>query len=369
MSESERCFTYSNHRTPFDANNQIDKARCRNTSIAPHLGLPDPWIVHYPGDISTCEFYGLHGRLARQAALLAWRSAYEEAISHAWRGFGNQPLGTTVRHWAGRSEGREEIVDLVIHPEEEMTWRMLVEVARAARALICWDGRGFQFLVLVEGLQDHVGIGETKLRRRDEDGRSVAKRGEGKGEKEGTIRLPSPERIDRPEENATALRKVSDPFIFQHVGMLSSWVFHGYWGHLDFHAATMAARKAYNEAVNRHRPDDPIGPHPHTWAGVYRDTEPVEFTLYARPGMTWKMLAEGIRGAQMVVFGRKEFRFSVLMNVGAEAAGFGWMKRVGSFPPQQGQGANNASEASSDDPAAVTAETARVRAGASSANM
>ncbi|KAL8888564.1 MAG: hypothetical protein Q9192_006157 [Flavoplaca navasiana] len=41
------------------------------------------------------------------------------------------------------------------------------------------------------------------------------------------------------------------------------------------------------------------------------------------------MLAEGITGAQMVVYNGKEFRYAVFVEGMPEAAGFGWMKRTG----------------------------------------
>lgn len=114
--------------------------------------------------------------------------------------------------------------------------------------------------------------------------------------------------------------------------MVSAWVFFGFFGHLDYNAAAMAAHRAYEEATNRHPPDSLIGVGTRIWTGVYRDAEPVDFVLTACPSMTWRMLAEGITGAQMVVDERKEFRFSVLLDGEGQAAGYGWMKRRGSVP-------------------------------------
>ena len=94
-------------------------------------------------------------------------------------------MGTQTWHWVGHEEGTGEIVDVVIMPEREMTWRMVWEVWRAVRALICGDGRGFQFLVMTRGVEGEVGIGETKVR-----GVGVGKR-KGKREiKAGGLRLP-----------------------------------------------------------------------------------------------------------------------------------------------------------------------------------
>lgn len=141
--------------------------------------FPDPWVTQSPGHISCWEFYGLHGHLPRDAALQAWTQAYTEASSRLRSGRADEPMGTQTRHWVGRDEeGTGEIVDVVLMPEREMTWRMVWEVWRAVRALICGDGRGFQFLVMTRGVEGEVGIGETKVR-----GEGVGERGR-KGKRE-----------------------------------------------------------------------------------------------------------------------------------------------------------------------------------------
>lgn len=113
--------------------------------------------------------------------------------------------------------------------------------------------------------------------------------------------------------------------------MISTWVFFGYSGHLDSNAAAMAAQHALAETMHGHVFEDLIDAGTRTWTGVYRYSEPVEFVLNVRPGMTWRMLAEGITGAQIVVAEGKEFRFLVLIDGTDEACGHGWMRRKGSL--------------------------------------
>ncbi|KAL8915008.1 MAG: hypothetical protein Q9171_000448 [Xanthocarpia ochracea] len=91
----------------------------------------------------------------------------------------------------------------------------------------------------------------------------------------------------------------------------------------------MALRQASSEA-NAHLLDDLIGAGPRSWRGVYRDAQPVEMLLVAQEGMTWKMLAEGITGAQMVVFGGKECHFAIIVPGAAKALGYGQIKRTNS---------------------------------------
>lgn len=152
--------------------------------------------------------------------------------------------------------------------------------------------------------------------------------------------------------------------------MLSSWTFFGFFGQLDHNAAATAARQAYNEANFGHQPDDPIGAGLKTWTGIYRDAEPVAFVLNARPWMTWRMLTEGITGAQMVVHNGKEFRFVVLVEGMSEAAGFGWMKKTGPSLQIGGGAASNETDGTwPTDLAGTLEEVAKVKIEASRVNV
>ncbi|KAL9022967.1 MAG: hypothetical protein Q9180_008465, partial [Flavoplaca navasiana] len=259
----------------------------------PNRRFPDPWVTHSPGQISTWEFYALHGHLPHHAALRAWRQAHQEVLFHARGGSVDRPLGTRLRHWVGNDEETGDIVDLVLHPGEELTWRMVGEAWRAANALICLDGRGFQFLVMAEGVEGEVAVGEMRARRglgdTDTDAKEVEKRQVGSR----MLRLPQPEVMRLAGANSTALTAISDPFIWSHTGMLSSWTFFGFFGHLDYNAAATAARQAFNEANFGHQPDDLIGAGLKTWTGIYHDAEPVALMLNARRWMTWRMCANG----------------------------------------------------------------------------
>lgn len=125
---------------------------------------------------------------------------------------------------------------------------------------------------------------------------------------------------------------VIDPFIWHRTGMVCTWVFFGYFGHMDYNAAAMAARSAYHEASNPYLLDTLMGTETRTWTGVYRDAEPVQFVLRPRAFMTWRMLMEGITGAQMAVGGGQELQFGVLVVGMPEAAGYGWVKRRSTNP-------------------------------------
>lgn len=133
--------------------------------------------------------------------------------------------------------------------------------------------------------------------------------------------------LERFHSTAALGATVIDPFIWHRTGMVCTWVFFGYFGHMDFNAAAMAARSAYREASNPYLLDTLMRTETRTWTGVYRDAEPVQFVLRPRAFMTWRMLMEGITGAQMVVGGGKELQFGVLVDGMPETAGYGWVKR------------------------------------------
>ncbi|KAL8917368.1 MAG: hypothetical protein Q9208_007986 [Pyrenodesmia sp. 3 TL-2023] len=124
---------------------------------------------------------------------------------------------------------------------------------------------------------------------------------------------------------------VTDPFLWHQPPMLSTWVFFGYHGYLDPSAAAMAASTAFSEATYNHAPDRPIGAGTKTWSATYRGGETVDLVLMVpSEAMTWRMLAEGITGAQMVVYERKETNFVVLAEGIEGEVGLGQIKRRGS---------------------------------------
>lgn len=111
--------------------------------------------------------------------------------------------------------------------------------------------------------------------------------------------------------------------------MITKWIFFDFHGHLDHNAAAMAASAAFSEATYNHAPDDLIGTTFKTWSASYRGGETVDLVLLPGVTMTWRMLEEGITGAQMVVFEGKEINFVVLMGDSAEEVGWGQIRRRG----------------------------------------
>ena len=148
---------------------------------------------------------------------------------------------------------------------------------------------------------------------------------------------------------------VIDPFIWHHTGMVCTWVFFGYFGHMDYNAAAMAARSAYYEANDPYLLDTLMGTETRIWTGVYRDAEPVQFVLRPRAFMTWRMLVEGITGVQMVVGGGQELQFGVLVDGMPEVAGYGWVKRRSTNPNLRMAGARNETGSNGTGPSDLTA--------------
>ena len=81
-------------------------------------------------------------------------------MRHMLRGEGELPMGTHLRTWA--SDNR--MVTLTLYPREEMTWRMLLALGAALRDYVRENPVEFQFLLLADGIQGEVGIGQLSNR-------------------------------------------------------------------------------------------------------------------------------------------------------------------------------------------------------------
>ncbi|KAL8986955.1 MAG: hypothetical protein Q9177_003792, partial [Variospora cf. flavescens] len=296
----------------------------------------DPFIYRAPNATSTWEFYDYHGRLDVQAALGAWTAAYWDAERRVDAGHGDQRLGTQTRKWsvgtttAGDEDGEDVI--LVLVPREEMTWRMLAEAYKGARLLICNDGRNFGFRASVPGTKENVGFGDTTTRKRKSSaaadwadrGLTVRRRST---ESDGSMWMPRVQRQPNGKTRRSSAVGFPLPFYWHHTGMVSTWVFYGYRGQLDHNSAAMAALAAFSAAMHGHEPDGLIGEGTRVWSGTYRDADTVDLLLNARPNMTWRMLMEGITGAQMVAYEGKEFQFRILAEGFDEHVGTGHFTR------------------------------------------
>ncbi|KAL8789309.1 MAG: hypothetical protein Q9213_001232 [Squamulea squamosa] len=319
--------------------------------------IPDPWDYHAPGSISTWEFYGFHDHLNRNPALTAWRAAYWDAQGRMAIGQGNQRLGTLTRSWSGTDFTTKEIVDFVLIPREEMTWRMLAEAFNGAGRLICTVRKQFQFMVLAEGFEGEVGFGDTTMRRSIDSGHHLDNR----TSRSITLDQATGSVAHPPKVNSTALVAIDDPFIWHNNNMVSTWIFFGYSGHLEYNAAAAAARLAFIEAI-AHPPNQLIGTEQRVWTGTYLDAPAVDFVLFARPSMTWKMLAEGMTGAQMVFYGHRECRFSVTLGDITQLVGLGQIKESA---PGRGVDMNRATGSNTTRPTDLAEQFSQVRAKAS----
>ncbi|KAL8747566.1 MAG: hypothetical protein Q9184_007582, partial [Pyrenodesmia sp. 2 TL-2023] len=119
--------------------------------------IPDPYIWHREGMISTWEFYGYSGRLNRALALLVWNDALNDAAEQL-----ELPLRLT-QAWT-RSLGGET-ADLELFPLEGMTWSMLMEASQGA-AVVNLGQKEYQFVVTAQGVEGEVGYGRLTVRKR-----------------------------------------------------------------------------------------------------------------------------------------------------------------------------------------------------------
>ncbi|KAL9027038.1 MAG: hypothetical protein Q9196_004379 [Gyalolechia fulgens] len=94
--------------------------------------------------------------------------------------------------------------------------------------------------------------------------------------------------------------------------MTSSWEFYAFRGHLSKRAGLFAWNRAFTEAVDDHELDKPMGTRMRRWSGVFPDDGTVDVVVAPLPGMTWRMLVEGVRGAELVLASRVEFKFQIM---------------------------------------------------------
>ena len=112
----------------------------------------------------------------------------------------------------------------------------------------------------------------------------------------------------------TTDRTLPNPFIWHRDPMISTWRFYGYTGYIPRRCATLVWYRAFNEAVDQHDVDSRIGTHTKRWSVNFPDEGTVDVVLNPGPQMTWRMLAEGIGGAEMVISTRVEFKFMVFVD-------------------------------------------------------
>ena len=116
---------------------------------------------------------------------------------------------------------------------------------------------------------------------------------------------------------------IHDPFDYHENGMISTWEFYGFVGRRRItsqFAALSAWRLADSDAISRARTghaDQRLGTQTRTWSASGRSPQArsmrVDLVLIPRgEGMTWRILAEGFRGAERLICGDgREFQFVV----------------------------------------------------------
>lgn len=105
--------------------------------------------------------------------------------------------------------------------------------------------------------------------------------------------------------------------------MVSTWEFYDYRGYLPRRTATVVWNRAFDEAVGDHDLDSLIGTRMERWTATFPDEGTVDVVLAPGREMTWKMLAEGIRGAETVISSGVEFKFLVKVGGVDNVVGYG----------------------------------------------
>ncbi|KAL9603550.1 MAG: hypothetical protein Q9219_001052 [cf. Caloplaca sp. 3 TL-2023] len=280
--------------------------------------------------LSTWTFHTYTPSLPRRSLQQALRHALAAAQSYtitdrmesykAYRWYGKGPPG----------EG-EETVEFMVRPwEEGMTWTMLVEGIHGL-AMLMGDGVGFRFEVLVRGREVGRGVvgkvrgevGREEVERKKGEG--VQRRGDVKDRGRGLLTLTEHGDLSSLPTGVTNLT-LPDPFIWHHALMTTTWEFHDFESYLPRSAAGAAWRRVFDEAVNKHDLNDKIEGRLKRWTGASPDGT-VDIVMAPGREMTWKMLVEGIRGAEMVVYTGVEFEFLVTAEGFRGVAAYGETRR------------------------------------------
>lgn len=119
---------------------------------------PDPFDFRVPGTGTTVEFYGYHGHLDVDSIITCYLAALTEAVRHIDRGEGGLRMGTHARTWIS-ADGKAY---MFVRPRDEMTWSMLNWLCDGVQhfVLIQENHIQFQFLLLADGAEGEVGLGQ-----------------------------------------------------------------------------------------------------------------------------------------------------------------------------------------------------------------
>ena len=115
--------------------------------------MPDPWDFRIPGSPLTVEFYGYSDPVSLTHFEKCIREAEGDIATQVSTGNAGSSLGTRLIRYTASS------VDLVLIPDERLTWRMWTRVPSVIQYYLGHNGlKGAQFIILWDGLGD-VGHG------------------------------------------------------------------------------------------------------------------------------------------------------------------------------------------------------------------
>ena len=124
--------------------------------------LANPYVRHDAGMVTTWEYYGYRGSLDAEPCQRAWLQVNEYVVRKRNSGQIDAPIGREILHWPVRSGSAW--VDLVIHPRENMTWRMLGEGVVGGVTVCSNVARDYQFILFVDGDEGELGFGQITAR-------------------------------------------------------------------------------------------------------------------------------------------------------------------------------------------------------------
>ncbi|KAL8731252.1 MAG: hypothetical protein Q9181_004352 [Wetmoreana brouardii] len=286
--------------------------------------LPDPYVWHIDGMISTWRFHEFRGRVPQTVCEMMWSPMMWRAADNMARMMGNLP----VMQWPPwrreirySFESDHQWFDMVLQPRWALTWRMLAEAVYVPEetpgedprgaAWVCETTKEFYFDIWAKGKM--VGNGWT-IRRRDPTSETHAPRQLSSRAADPPLALSAEASIPPETKNLTAPPR--DPFIWHRPGMTTTWEFHSFRGRVNvdmckFTWNTIVLYALYNK--NRGRGSfpyvsDPILPRVYPYTSPARAGRKVQTVLNPKWSMSFNMLAEATNSERVEEEGVGAFR-------------------------------------------------------------
>ncbi|KAL9581714.1 MAG: hypothetical protein Q9212_003734 [Teloschistes hypoglaucus] len=311
------------------------------------LSLPEPYIWHTAGMVSTWTFRDFRGSVPLEACQGAWDVIEQLAAKKISQGKGDSSVTLWPLMWKETMEfSREDHgqwFGVTILASWRLTWRMLEEALDVRSSLdgpkgaylACESKKEFRFEIVAAG----KAVASGSIHR---------KRGGSSTEKQTPKLISSRDQEMKPAFNATKASpsnitvgdRVHDPYIWHIPGMLSTWEFHSFRGRVN----TLDAQQNWLEIGHLGRQKVASGRGSSSIQSAFRRGRPLVYsweddethtwtitTIYSTAQFTYRVLSESsavidqwppiMFGSTLACERSQEFEFDVFIE--SERVGWG----------------------------------------------